>query len=93
MSPMFTKKPRIKKMRVAKILKEYTDGDEDGWDAEFAWIHEHHVDHLYDLTEDIKQYGIIHPILLGNDGRIWDGHHRLCVAVDLGIKRIPVRRA
>ena len=25
------------------------------------------------------------PVLLGNDGRVWDGHHRICVAVEMGI--------
>lgn len=28
------------------------------------------------------------PILLGNDGRVWDGHHRLCAALTLGIQFI-----
>lgn len=30
------------------------------------------------------------PVLLGNDGRVWDGHHRLLAAVALGLEDIPV---
>lgn len=30
------------------------------------------------------------PILLGSDGRIWDGHHRLVAARRLGFEIIPV---
>lgn len=26
------------------------------------------------------------PILLGSDGRVWDGHHRICIAIE---KRQP----
>lgn len=31
------------------------------------------------------------PIQLGNDGRVWDGHHRLCVARELGIEHVLVQ--
>lgn len=30
-----------------------------------------------------------YPILLGTDGRVWDGHHRLCVADMLGLDAVP----
>ena len=26
------------------------------------------------------------PVLLGSDGRVWDGHHRICIAIEW---RIP----
>ena len=28
--------------------------------------------------------------MLGNDGRVWDGHHRIVAAVDLGIDELSV---
>lgn len=30
------------------------------------------------------------PILLGNDGRVWDGHHRIVAAIALGIETVQV---
>lgn len=42
------------------------------------------------LIEAIRAEGIREPILLGNDGRVWDGHHRITVARHLGIRDVPV---
>lgn len=25
------------------------------------------------------------PVMLGSDGRVWDGHHRICIAIQRGI--------
>ena len=33
-----------------------------------------------ELEEFIRGNGVPHTICLGTDGRIWDGHHRLCAA-------------
>lgn len=30
------------------------------------------------------------PVLLGNDGRVWDGHHRICIALAEGIPELMV---
>jgi hypothetical protein len=32
------------------------------------------------------------PILLGHDGRVWDGHHRVVAARRLGLTHVPVER-
>lgn len=42
------------------------------------------------LLDKIAHQGILDPITLGNDGRVWDGHHRLLIARLLGIKIVPV---
>lgn len=43
------------------------------------------------LEDEIRKSGRIDsPVLLGNDGRIWDGHHRIVAARRLGIADIPV---
>ncbi len=46
------------------------------------------------LTESIKRYGLVDPILVnGNKDRysiVIGGHFRLKVAKDLGIKEVPV---
>lgn len=33
------------------------------------------------------------PVLLGNDGRVWDGHHRIVAARRLGFTHIPTEAA
>lgn len=45
------------------------------------------------LIEDIKERGIQTPILLGTDGRVWDGHHRVIAAMILGLENVPVEFA
>lgn len=42
------------------------------------------------LIGDIAAHGVREPLLLGDDGRVWDGHHRLFVARLLGIETLPV---
>lgn len=48
----------------------------------------------YDLEDDIEKYGIKEPMMLiyfvhDNKLGLYDGHHRLDIAIDLGIKKIP----
>lgn len=50
------------------------------------------------LAERVKTDGIgfhdhLVPVLLGNDGRVWDGHHRICLAIQLGIPTLEVEVA
>ncbi|QDP43669.1 ParB-like nuclease domain protein [Gordonia phage PhorbesPhlower] len=74
--------------RTATILAEYMTGDERTWEQEAEDID------TSVLAAAIRRDGrIIHPVTLGRDGRVLDGHHRVLVARDLGIEFIPVRRA
>ena len=75
------------------LLENYDDGDERGWDEEFAWLIENSSQRLMALQLSIRTEGIRVPILLGNDGRVWDGHHRLCAANAEGFDRVPVEFA
>lgn len=77
-------------MLVAELLARYRDGDEHGWGVEFAWLREHHADRLAELRAEIREHGIREPVLLGDDDRVWDGHHRLCIAVDESITEVPI---
>lgn len=43
------------------------------------------------LLDSVREEGIREPILLGNDGRVWDGHHRIAVALHLGLNSVPVQ--
>src|SRR5690606_24415273 len=45
------------------------------------------------LLTRIREEGIREPILLGTDGRVWDGHHRITVAMHLGLESVPVEFA
>ena len=77
-------------MALADLLANFLDGDERGWAAEFDFLRREHAEHIEQLATSIREDGITTPILLGNDGRVWDGHHRLCVADALGLVRVPV---
>lgn len=79
-------------MPLADVLRDYRDGDEIGWAEEFNYLRAspEHRDRLGRLPLSVVEHGIREPILLGYDGRVWDGHHRLCVADALGIAEVPV---
>lgn len=83
-------------IRVENLIKKYRPGSQgDDW----SWYDEvldlsSRGDKLRKLVEDVSSRGIHpdldYPILLGNDGRIWDGHHRICAALLTGKQFIPV---
>lgn len=75
---------------LSAILAVYRDGDERGWVNEFNLLEETHGPKLDMLKTSIQEDGIREPIVLGPDGRVWDGHHRLCAAESLGIEKVPV---
>lgn len=66
-------------MNLGRVLKEYRDGDETSWSQEFAYLRTHHARRIAELTVSIAIEGQRDPVMLGGDGRVWDGHHRLCV--------------
>lgn len=41
------------------------------------------------LLESIRQYGILNPLTIGQDGILADGHRRLECAKRLGIEKVP----
>ena len=45
---------------------------------------------LAGLRADIAASGVAEPVCLGQDGRVVDGRHRLAVARELGLPKIPV---
>ena len=43
------------------------------------------------LEDHLRRVGrVVQPVCLGDDGRIWDGHHRIVAAHRLGFETIPV---
>lgn len=77
-------------MSLTLLLVGWDPGDPHTWADEFKWLEKHHNGKLELLRLDIIAHGIREPIQLGNDGRVWDGHHRIYIANQLGIKRVPV---
>lgn len=76
-----------------RVLTEVRCGSADWpWEDEWADLDRRHADtgYLDRLEEQIRENGITTPVLIGSDGRLWDGHHRLRIAVRAGIDYVPV---
>lgn len=80
------------RLPTATVLKRYRPGSGDwDWPTEWADIIQHDGGvTIAGLISDIATHGVREPLLLGDDGRVWDGHHRLLVARLLGIETLPV---
>lgn len=72
------------------FLEVIRDGDERGWNEEYAFLWGNHRERMEDLGRAVISEGILEPILVGSDGRVWDGHHRVGVAIALGLETIPI---
>jgi hypothetical protein len=46
-----------------------------------------------EFLRDVMANGVREPVLLGIDGRVWDGHHRIVAAIRLGLRDVPVRHS
>lgn len=71
---------------------ERPDGQPWTWDdevPEMLWG-EDHLTYSEWLSGEIIENGITEPIILGHDGRVWDGHHRIAICTLLGIEWVPV---
>jgi hypothetical protein len=80
-------------IHVDELMKRYRPGSSDwSWAEEFVDIIDHDWEKIYILLHKIKRSGFLTPVLLGNDGRIWDGHHRILVAHILSLD-VPVEYA
>ena len=78
-----------REVRLDHLLGTFTVGSGDwAWQEEYDKLYER--DYQRQLTEKIRVNGITAPILLGSDGRVWDGHHRICAAMHLGLDTVPV---
>lgn len=77
-------------MKVAELIETVRDGDEHGWATEFEWLRLNRPEEIRALALSVLTKGFLEPVLIGNDGRLWDGHHRVYVAHVLGYDEIPV---
>jgi len=56
-------------------------GDEWTWLDEKADLFSWDSEKMNELIQDLKVNGMMEPVLLGDDGRVWDGHHRIIAAM------------
>jgi hypothetical protein len=86
--------PVLERMLVADVLDNWVPGSYDwGWPEERADLTDDPVTAAVRARVDAEGIGFhdhIAPILLGSDGRVWDGHHRLIIALERGIEYVNV---
>lgn len=73
------------------ILNTVHDGEQWGWPTEFQWLWTNQPEQMAALIVDIAKNGILEPVVIGPDCRMWDGHHRIAAAVALQLYDVPVR--
>jgi hypothetical protein len=85
--------PAVQVWPLTRILAEVAVGSRDWtWEEEWADLDQRHAEtgYLATLEQQIREKGITLPVLIGSDGRLWDGHHRLRIAFRIGIEYVPV---
>ena len=74
-----------------ELLRGWRPGS---YDSSWTWIDENEAIDAHpqtaELLASIEAEGMQEPISLGDDGRVWDGHHRVCIAARLGFDVVPV---
>ena len=76
-----------------QLMGWFRPGEPHDWETELNWIWSRDRAHTLKLMDRILLVGSIQvPVLLGPDRRVWDGHHRIAIALALDLK-IPVQFA
>jgi hypothetical protein len=66
----------------AEVTLDYAVGSHEWpWPQEFADLIRREPERVAALVLDVGENGVQQPILLGDDGRVWDGHHRILAAL------------
>ena len=71
-------------MPAEKIMEQWRPGsyDFDSNGQPWTWVDEKHdigQDELDELANQVQVNGFTEPVVLGDDGRVWEGHHRILV--------------
>lgn len=96
---------RQQSMSVAKLMRLFhpveqlaTPGHD--WPTELQWLRDNHPRRIARIRRSIERRGILDPIRLcyadptcGPTHHVVDGHHRIAIALDLDIKRVPIADA
>ncbi len=75
----------IELLTAEQVMELVNDGNEIGWAEELRLLWTERRAEMLKLMDSVIGVGFCEPITLGNDGRLWDGHHRVGVALALGI--------
>lgn len=79
-------------MHPTAVMEHLTPGDGHPWQIELEFLWTEHRPEMLALLDSVVVEGFHEPILIGEDGRLWDGHHRLAVALALDVP-LPVQIA
>lgn len=86
--------PALIYMPVAQIVTFWRPGSYDWtWVDEYDNVMQHPQTPMIRRRMFAEGAGFIDhaaPVMLGSDGRVWDGHHRICLAIQLGIPSLAV---
>lgn len=83
----------VERWQLNRLLAEVTPGSQGSdwtWDDEYHDLREH--PHFQDLADELSTAPQERPVLVGTDGRLWDGHHRVCALRMLGVDTVLVER-
>lgn len=73
--------PSPERLCAQAIIDAYAVGSGDWtWDDERLDITATNREYFESLRWAIEHEGVLEPVLLGDDGRVWDGHHRILAA-------------
>lgn len=86
--------PDLVRMSLDEILTSWRPGSHEWtWGTEYADLIDDPVTTAVRKRVDAEGIGFMDhlaPILLGSDGRVWDGHHRIVIAIQRGISHLSV---
>lgn len=71
-------------MPVKELIKHWSSPH--GWDIDSIRLLEQKQ--VVGLTAEIVKRGMPGEIILGSDGKVWDGLHRIAIALELNIHEI-----
>lgn len=81
-------------MSLEHLTSNWRPGSHDwSWEDEYRDLISDPVTAAVRRRVDVEGIGFqdhIAPILLGNDGRVWDGHHRIVIAMEREIEKLNV---
>ena len=89
--------PQLVEKPLAQIVAFWRPGSADwSWAEECSDLRDDPVTIAVRTRVDREGIGFADhhsPVLLGTDGRVWDGHHRICIALERGIPSLLVELA
>ena len=81
------------RMEIAVLMKAYEPGSGLSWVEEARDLWDRDADQMTKLVRSVSTFGVLLPVLLGDDGRLWDGHHRLPAAHAALLTWVPIEYA